>query len=297
MASSKPRFRLSNRTHITYIWIAICALFMHPAYTRTRTSSNRRHEKTDVNLCSKDIDMKLACHCSHDDARRTVIEADCFVLHEEFPQSDAAWLSFRQHPNLRHFTLTVHRNGYMSYLPSDVLKYQRELRSVTITYADIREIPMFAFGNLTRLENITLVRSQVGVLHAYAFANHASLVTLDLEDNQISEVDPLSFSNLPELLDLALSKNNITTLHEEMFVGLGKLMRLKIAENQIHELTPGMFKGLGNLRLLDLSFNGIRFLRDTVFSELWSMQELHLESNLIEVRYIYIIKFIESPPC
>lgn len=283
MAPSHQQSRLSNRTFYTFVVIAVCILFIHPITARTRTSGSRRHEKTEVNLCSKDIDMKLACHCSHDDAKRTVIEADCFVLHEEFPQSDAAWLSFRQHPNLRHFTLTVHRNGYMSYLPSDVLKYQRELRSVTITYADIREIPMFAFGNLTRLENITLVRSQVGVLHAYAFANHASLVTLNLEDNQISEVDPLSFSNLPELLDLSMSKNNMSKLHEDMFGGLSKLMRLKMAENQIHDLTREMFKGLGNLRLLDLSFNGIRFLRDTVFAELWSMQELDLESNVIEV--------------
>lgn len=43
------------------------------------TSSNKRREKSNINLCSKDIDMKLACHCSHDDNKRTVMEVDCLV--------------------------------------------------------------------------------------------------------------------------------------------------------------------------------------------------------------------------
>lgn len=285
-SASRQRCAVAKCINHIYTIIALCVLVANAVEARQRGGGSRRHEKTEVNLCSKDNDMKLGCHCSHDDAKRTVIEADCFVLHEDFPQSDAAWLSFRQHPNLRHFTLTVHKNGYMSYLPSDVLKYQRELRSITITYADIREIPMFAFGNLSRLENITLVRSQVEVLHAYAFANHDSLAMLNLEDNQIGEMDPLSFSNLPELLDLELSRNNITQLHEGMFAGLGKLMRLKAADNQIHDLTKAVFKGLGNLRELDVSFNAIRVLRDTVFAELWSMQDLNLESNAIEVSIV-----------
>lgn len=266
--------------------IALLLIAVQLTHGRQRTLGNhRQREKSTVtNLCSKDVDMKLACHCSMDDAsKRTVNEVDCLVLHEDFPQSDAAWLSFRQHPNLRHFTLTVHRNGYMSYLPSDVLKAQRELRSVTITYADIREIPQYAFGNLSRLENVTLVRSQIEVLDAHAFDNHDRLQTLNLEENQIVQIDAKAFGSLPELQELVLTKNNISVLHEEMFEKMGKLVRLRMAENLVGDLSRDVFKGLGNLRQLDLSFNNLRFLRDTVFAELWSMQELDLESNAIDV--------------
>lgn len=237
-----------------------------------------------TNLCSKDVDMKLACHCSLDERnRRQVTEADCLVLHQDFPQSDAAWLAFKQHPNLRHFTLTVHRNGFMSYLPSDVLKYQRELRTIVITYANIREIPPYAFGNLSRLENVTLARSRIQVLDAHAFDNHVRLQTLNLEENQIVELDRWTFGHLPELTELVLTKNNISVLPEDAFERLSKLARLMLAENLVVDLTKDVFKGLGNLRVLDMSFNNLRYLRDTVFAELWSMQELDLEGNAIDV--------------
>lgn len=290
--SSQMQTPTTRISAIVLILLLFNAFLSTSTAAHVRANSNRRHEKTEVNLCSKDVDMKLACHCSYENGKRTVIETDCFVLSEDFPQSDAAWLSFRQHPNLRHFTLTVHRNGYMSYLPSDVLKNQRELRTITIKYADIREIPMYAFGNLSRLENVTLVRSQIEVLHAHAFEKHDALITLNLEENQIGKIDAKAFGHLPELLELTLTKNNITELHEQMFEGLGKLMRLKLDENQIVDLTRDVFKGLGNLRVLDLSFNALRYLRDTVFAELWSMQELDLENNQIEVSFFVWIKII-----
>ncbi|KAG4074394.1 hypothetical protein HA402_000373 [Bradysia odoriphaga] len=262
---------------VLMILCIVCAM-----ETLARITTNKRREKSNINLCSKDIDMKLACHCSHEDNRRTVMEVDCLVLHEEFPQSDPAWQSFRQHPNLKHFILTVHRNGYMSYLPSDILKYQKELRTITITYADIREIPTYAFGNLTKLENITLIKSQIEVLDIHSFANHESLRGLNLEENQIVDIDRYAFTNLPELQELLLTKNNLTTLHDEMFADLGNLAKLKLNENLISILTKEMFKGLGNLRHLDLSINNVKYIGDAVFAELWSLQELDLESNSIE---------------
>lgn len=293
-ATTNRTTRTATTKQLLLVIVCIVAVqLIGSADGRQRTSHPRPPVRNTVlNLCSKDVDMKLACHCSMDEAsRRTVVEADCLVLHNEFPQSDAAWLSFRQHPNLQHFTLTVHRNGYMSYLPSDVLQIQRELRSVTITYADIREIPPFAFGNLTRLENVTLARSQIEVLDPNAFANLASLVMLNLEENQIVQMDAHAFGHLPELLELVLTKNNISALHEDMFERLGKLQRLRLAENLVTDLTRDVFKGLGNLRLLDMSFNNLRFLRDTVFAELWSMQELDLESNAIEVSRVVFVVF------
>lgn len=257
-----------------------------PTMARQRSRPNNRPQERPVGqggLCVKEVDMKLACHCTNDEQTRvTVVVADCLVLAEDFPQSDHAWQAFEYHPKLRHLTLTVHRNGYMSYLPS-VLKHQTELRTVTITYADIHELPQFAFGNHTRLENITLAHNQIEVLDAHAFANHVSLQLLNLEDNQIVQLDAKAFGNLPELQELVLTRNNISVLHEDMFERMGKLVRLRMSENLVVDLSRDVFKGLGNLRVLDMSFNNLRFLRDTVFAELWSMQELDLESNAIEV--------------
>lgn len=278
--------------NIGLIFVILCIVCSIESRARTSGSSNfKRRERTSTNLCSKDIDMKLACHCSHDDYKKSVIEVDCLVLHQDFSHTDPAWLSFRQHPNLKHFMLTITRNGYMSYLPSDTLKYQKELKSISITYADIREIPQYAFSNLTKLENITLIKSQIEVLDKYSFANHEALRGLNLEENQIVDIDRMAFSNLPQLQELHLTKNNLSILHEEMFVDLVKLTILKLNENLISILTREMFKGLGNLKHLDLSMNSVKFIGDTVFAELWSLQELDLDNNAIEVNQIIFVLF------
>lgn len=268
--------------NIGLIFVILCIVCS--IESRTRSASNKHRDKPGVtSLCGKDIDMKLMCHCSFDQSRRTVNNVDCVVLHEELPQTDPSWQAFRQHPNLEHFVLTVHRKGYIGYLPSDILRYQKELKTILIEYADIREIPTFAFGNLTKLDNVTLIRNQIEVLDQYAFANHELLRVLSLEENQIVDIDRLAFCNLPNLIELILTKNNLSVLHEEMFVDLRKLLKLKLNENLISMVSRDMFKGLGNLKQLDLSFNNVKFITDTVFAELWSLQELDLESNVIEV--------------
>lgn len=62
--------------NIGLVLIILCIVCSIESRART---SNKRREKSNINLCSKDIDMKLACHCSHDDNRRTVMEVDCLV--------------------------------------------------------------------------------------------------------------------------------------------------------------------------------------------------------------------------
>ncbi len=63
-----------NISLVLMILCTVCSI-----ESRARISTNKRREKSNINLCSKDIDMKLACHCSHDDNRRTVMEVDCLV--------------------------------------------------------------------------------------------------------------------------------------------------------------------------------------------------------------------------
>lgn len=257
-----------------------------PAEASRKLGNKRRdnpHPGQAPNMCARDIDMKLMCHCTSDETRTSTVDADCLVLHEDFPQSDVAWKSFEQHPLLRHVTLTVHRKGFMGYLPSTVFGRQRELRSITITFAEVREIPPYAFVNLTRLENITLTNNHIQVLDMHAFVHHPALRVLNLEDNEISVVDRLAFGQLPQLQELVLAKNNLTALPDELFVELDGLLTLRLNENQLVELSREMFRGLGGLLTLDVSYNQVRRLGVGAFVELWSLQVLDLAGNGLEV--------------
>lgn len=256
---------------------------------RDRNMSNRRRDKPPgatitTGLCEKSAEMKLLCHCTHDHYnRQRVNDVDCFLLHEEFPQSDLAWYSFNSHPNLKHIQITVTQHGYLGYLPIDVFRKQRDLQTLSIQFGNVREIPSFAFSNLTRLHNLTLVRNQIEILNAYAFANHIALTELDLQTNQITTIDRQAFTNLPKLDELTLSHNNLSTLPNEAFANVTNLNKLKLNDNLLIALTRDVFKGLGKLQQLDVSVNNLKSLGDGVFAELWSLQELYLENNSLEV--------------
>lgn len=255
--------------------------------TRDRNQNNRRRDRpvisTTNSLCEKGVDMKLLCHCNHDHYKQKINEVDCFLLHEEFPQSDPSWFAFNSHPNIKHIQLTVTQHGYLGYLPIDVFRKQRDLQTLNIQYGNIREIPSFAFSNLTRLHNITLEHNQIEVLNTFAFANHIALTELNLQLNQITSINRLAFINLPKLEELMLSHNNISTLPNDVFSNITNLNKLRLNDNLLIVLSRDVFKGLGKLLQLDLSVNNLKSLGDGVFAELWSLQELYLENNSLEV--------------
>lgn len=267
--------------NLALIFVILCIVCS--IESRDRTQPRRSEKPKSGGLCAKDIDMKIHCHCSYDSSKRIVQDVDCLVLHEDLPHSDPAWRAFNSHPHIKHMVLAVTRNGYMGYFPTELFKNQRDLTTITIQYANIREIPDYAFSNLTELRTIALNSSKIEIVDQYAFANHVELRSLNLEDNQIVSIDRLAFTNLPTLFELILTKNNLTTLHNDMFSDLINLSKLKLNENSLSTLTKDVFKGLGNLKQLDLSFNNLRQIGDTVFAELWSLQELDLYSNNLEV--------------
>lgn len=267
--------------HLVLIFVILCIVCT--IESRDRTQPRRSEKSKPGGLCAKEIDMKLHCHCTFDISKRILNDVDCLVLHEDLPHSDTAWHAFRAHPHIKHMILAVTRNGFMGYFPTDIIKNERDLNTLTIQYANIREIPDFAFSNLTELQNVSLLSSKIEIIDQYAFANHLELRAINMEDNQIVSIDRHAFSNLPALYELILTKNNITGLHNDMFSDLINLSKLKLNENMLLTLTKDVFKGLGNLKQLDLSFNNLRQIGDTVFAELWSLQELDLYSNNLEV--------------
>lgn len=240
-----------------------------------------------MNLCSKDRDMKLVCHCSPEDyVHIKASKADCWIFHDDFPRKDPNWLAFHTQVYLEHLKLTVQRTGHLTYIPTDVIGTLKYLKTLSIEYGNIGELNSYAFANLTQIQSISLPKNQVRILFQYAFANHPDLEDINLEQNHIMDIDRHAFVDLPNLTKLNLAHNNLTTMHDDVFSELRKLIDLRMDSNQISVLTREMFKGLGNLKSLRISNNNINFIGDTVFAELWGLSELELDNNNIEVSHI-----------
>lgn len=245
---------------------------------------------TATNLCSKDRDMKLVCHCSPEDYFHIrASKAECWIFHDDFPRKDPNWLAFHTQSYLEHLKFTVQRTGHLGYIPTDVIGALKLLKVISIEYAQINEINSYAFANLSRLTSIELPKNQIRILYRYAFANHPDLDDINLEQNTIVDIDQHAFVDLPNLKVLNLAKNNISLIHEDLFGELRKLIDLRLDSNSISVLTREMFKGLGNLQKLRISNNNVNFIGDAVFAELWGLQELELDSNHIEVSESHLI--------
>ncbi|XP_029727810.1 connectin-like [Aedes albopictus] len=234
-----------------------------------------------VDLCSEDINMKLACHCSPEGHAKAQ-KASCSIFDGELPRKDANWLAFHTQTSLENLKFTVRKSGNLTYIPSDVLFTLKKLRTLTIEYGIITDIYPYAFGNLTELRTVNLPNNQIKTLHANAFANHPALDEIMLENNDIRRIDREAFVNLPMLIKLNLANNTIGELHDNGFVELTKLEELRLELNMISVLAKEYFKGLENLKVLKLSYNDVNYVGATVFADLWSLQMLFLDGNKIE---------------
>jgi Leucine rich repeat len=236
-----------------------------------------------VNLCSKNRDLKLVCHCAPDDSSGRARKAECWIFHTELMRHDPNWLTFHTQTNLEHLRIVIQSIGILKYVPTEAIRLLKQLKVLSIEYGQLEDIQPFALGNLTQLQNVTLANNQIKFVYRNAFANHAALEEIDLKDNAIVDIDQEAFVNLRQLVRLNLAKNNLTVLHDGTFQDMGNLKELNLRLNDINVLTREVFRGLGNLRFLDLSENDLSFIGDTVFAELWSLQELYLNNNNIEV--------------
>ncbi|XP_065081760.1 connectin-like [Ochlerotatus camptorhynchus] len=234
-----------------------------------------------VDICSEDINMKLACHCSPEGHAKAQ-KVSCSIFDGELPRKDANWLAFHTQTSLENLKFTVRKSGNLTYIPSDVLFTLKKLRTLSIEYGIIADIHPYAFGNLTELRTVNLPNNQIRMLHPNAFANHPSLDEIMLENNDIRKVDREAFVNLPMLIKLNLANNTISELHDNGFIELSKLEELRLEMNMISVLAKEYFKGLDNLKILKLSFNDVNYVGGTVFADLWSLQMLFLDGNKIE---------------
>ncbi|XP_055643941.1 connectin-like isoform X2 [Toxorhynchites rutilus septentrionalis] len=234
-----------------------------------------------VDLCSEDINMKLACHCSPENHAKAQ-KASCSIFDGELPRKDTNWLAFHTQTSLEHLKFTVRKSGNLTYIPSDVIFTLKKLRTLTIEYGIISDVHPYAFGNLSELRIANLPNNQIKTLHPNAFANHAQLEEIVLENNDIKKIDREAFVNLPQLIKLNMANNSLTELHDNGFIELSKLEELRLELNMISVLAKEYFKGLENLKILKLSYNDVNYIGATVFADLWSLHMLFLDSNKIE---------------
>ncbi|KAL7034732.1 hypothetical protein ACKWTF_008083 [Chironomus riparius] len=293
------KIKMAALSHMLYtiILLYLCAI---PIESRHRERDRKKHREPSslasqqhhiieskvmpINLCSKQRDMKLMCHCTPDNNDNgKAHKAECWIFRSDLSIRDPDWTAFHTQTQLQSLVFSVHGSGNLSFIPTSVIQPLKHLEKLTIEYAQIHEIFGFAFGNFTRIHNISLPNNQIRVISAYAFANHMELQELNICRNEIYEIDPFAFINLPNLSRLNLERNRIEMLHEDTFENLDKLSELSLSHNIIDVITRETFKGLGNLWILKLDNNKLRYLGDNMFSELWSLIELDLGHNVIEI--------------
>lgn len=278
------------------VLLLLALLLWQPATARSYEKDSTHHRKGKsaqisapqatittplMDLCSEDINMKLACHCSPENHAKAQ-KASCSIFDGELPRKDANWLAFHTQTSLEHLKFTIRKSGNLTYIPSDVIFTLKKLRVLTIEYGIISDVNPYAFGNLSELRQCNLPNNQIRTLHPYAFANHPMLEQIVLENNDIRKIDREAFVNLPQLVRLNLANNSISELHDNGFVELSKLEELRLELNMISVLAKEYFKGLENLKSLKLSFNDVNYVGAMVFTDLWSLQMLFLDSNKIE---------------
>ncbi|XP_052863376.1 connectin-like [Anopheles cruzii] len=282
------------RNLLAYLLLVVLAILPHATMARSYEKQTLRKGKSAqvmasaptittplMDLCSEDINMKLACHCSPETHAKAQ-KASCSIFDGELPRKDYNWLAFHTQTELEHVKFTVRKSGNLTYIPSDVIGTLAKLRTLTIEYGIISDIYPFAFGNLTELRVINLPNNQIVTLHANAFANHRALEELMLENNYIKKIDREAFINVPKLIKLNLANNSLVNLHDNGFEELTKLEELRLEANRITVLAREYFKGLENLKILKLSYNEVQYIGALVFADLWSLQMLFLDSNKIE---------------
>lgn len=294
--------KTTRMTALNHFFYALILLFLctMPIESRHRDRDRKKHREPaplpsqqhhiieskvmPINLCSKERDLKLVCHCSPNNENTKAHKAECWIFRSDLTLRDPDWTAFHTQTQLQSLGFSVHGTGNLSFIPTNVIQSLKHLEKLTIEYAQIHEIFSFAFGNFTRIKNITLPKNQIKSINSYAFANHMELEELSMPGNDIYEIDPFAFIGLPSLARLNLAENQIQTLHEDTFENLDKLSELTLSFNQINEVTRETFKGLANLWILKLDHNQLRSVEEeSTFGEMASLVEMDLGHNLIEV--------------
>ncbi|XP_061102337.1 leucine-rich repeat-containing G-protein coupled receptor 4 isoform X1 [Conger conger] len=125
--------------------------------------------------------------------------------------------------NLESLTLTGTK---ISAIPAGVCEDLKFLRTLDLSYNEIKELPVFQ--GCFKLEEICLQHNRIQEIHGDAFQGLASLRILDLSRNEITSIHKDSFFSLTALTNLDLSVNSLSSMPT---AGLKDLNHLKLSGN------------------------------------------------------------------
>ncbi|XP_059062932.1 connectin-like [Achroia grisella] len=268
--------------------ILLIAAIVKINVTESRRGEERRRWKNNrgfshpVNICDiQDRGSKVHCYCDTIKIKMAT-RADCWVFNGGIAVDDPFWSTFYTQPNVEKLVFNVRADGGLTYIPTKVIAKLEHLKYLNIQYANIFNIPAFAFENSTKLREIVMPKDKIMKLEKMAFAHLLMLTNISLVENQISEIEQDVFYMLPNLQSLYLSKNTLNVLHDGCFEHLSNLIKLDLHNNLLTVVIRENFQGLSNLITLDMRKNKLTMIGDLAFAELWNLQELYLDGNEIE---------------
>lgn len=170
------------------------------------------------------------------------------------------------------FCRTTKNTEFLSLDPIDKIEDEtfkefENLKELSISKNEIKELNGNTFVGLTKLEKLNLSYCKIDKIEAGTFAPIINLKHLTLSGNDLSEVinSERIFHDLEKLEILELENCNITQIKRNVFRNLPNLHTLILSNNVGLVPTYKIFVGMPNLKTLKLSNCGIRHLEDQSF--------------------------------
>ena len=159
------------------------------------------------------------------------------------------------------------------------------LRTLWLSASDIKTIDLYAFENLTHLEELHLDNSHMSFYDVELFAGLENTLTyVDFSQNQFLEDITLSIANFTHLTYVDLSVNHqLGVLDPHALDGLHLVETLFLFNCDLKHVDNDSFHDMHVLNFLDLSQNNdLKTLGQLAFHELHAIETLHLDDTAIE---------------
>ncbi|KAL0808276.1 hypothetical protein ABMA28_012771 [Loxostege sticticalis] len=176
------------------------------------------------------------------------------------------------------------------------------LRSLSLTYCEINDVPPGAFA---RLGNVTLLDLSFNIIKNFtmdAFRGLTNLESLDLSNNPITSLPPRAFAFTPRLRRLVLDRTQLRTVPSEAFQGLQHLEEITYSGNDTitfgaralalsslkelmitsalqSPLPKDLIEGSVNLKTLIIRHAGLKIIPKGFFATQQRLQKLDLSGN------------------
>ncbi len=178
----------------------------------------------------------------------------------------------------------------------EILSHLTWLKTLKLSFNELRQIPPHAFAQMGQLTNLFLNNNHLTTLNENLFSSLFNLSILHLNNNQLTELHPNLFSNLSELVTLRLDNNQLANLPSNLFYNLPGLSTIYLSHNELTTLQPTIFDGQTQLFFLFLENNFLTHLPNQIFDRLANHAALHLDAHLIRF-FPDLSKYIDIYPC